>query len=242
MKYDVSSGARFFFATAPLPCPYFPDRVERRVVTELIGNNATARHDALSLAGFRRSHDIAYVPACPDCTACVAVRVLASEFKPSRSFQRIQKKNRNVQIIECPPQVSDEQFALFTDYQHSRHRGGEMSKMDFLDYKSLVEETPVETVLFEFRETDDALVGACLVDRVDNGLSAVYSYYDPTLETRSFGTFMILWLIEKTRELGLDYTYLGYWIEGCQKMSYKIRFKPIEAFSPEGWQRLLELE
>lgn len=238
MKHKPIHDTRFFFATAPLPCPYLPGRMERRVVTELVGRDAAALHDRLSLAGYRRSHNIAYAPACPGCHACVAVRICVAEFRPSRSQRRVWKRNRSVTAAEMHPNATGEQYAVFSDYQESRHDGGDMAKMEFLDYQALIEETPVDTSLVEFRDRDHTLVGACLMDRVDNGLSAVYSFFTPERGRFSLGTYMILWMVERAQELGLAHVYLGYWIDGCDKMSYKAQFRPIEARTADGWRRL----
>jgi arginine-tRNA-protein transferase len=235
MKHDPFYATRFFYATAPLPCPYVEGLVERRVVTELVGRDVAALHDVLSRAGFRRSHGIAYAPACRDCEACKAVRTLAGEFVPSRSQRRVARLNKEVQVRETPPTASAEQFEVFVAYQNSRHGDGDMARMDFADYRGLVEESPVDTRLAEFRDGDGTLVGACLTDRLGDGLSAVYSFFHPRLERRSPGTHMILWLIERARSLGLPYVYLGYWIAGCPKMAYKDRFGPVEMHTAEGW-------
>ncbi len=238
MKHKPILGSRFFFATMPLPCPYLPGRLERRVVTELVGRDAAALHNALALAGFRRSHSIAYAPACPGCAACIAVRVVAGEFKPSRSQRRVWNLNADIVAAEVPATATNEQFALFAAYLQSRHQGGEMASMDFLDYRALVEDTAVRTSMIEFREpeAEGRLVGACLTDRIEDGLSAVYSVYDPERSRRSLGTYMILWLIERARELGLRYVYLGFFVAECSKMSYKANFQPLEAHTPEGWR------
>lgn len=238
MKHKPIHDNRFFFATAPLSCPYLPNRVERRVVTELVGRDAAALHDRLTLAGFRRSHNIAYAPACPTCQACQAVRILAAEFRPSRSQRRIWRRNLVLTVLENEPHATMEQFAVFSAYQDSRHSGGDMARMDFQDYQALIEDTPVETNLVEFRDPELGLVAACLVDRVENGLSAVYSFFSPDLAQRSLGTHMILWMVERAISLGVDHVYLGFWIAGCSKMSYKSTFQPIEARTPEGWRRL----
>lgn len=238
MKHKPLHGNRFFFATAPQPCPYLPGRVERRVVTELVGRGVGTLHDALSQAGYRRSHTIAYAPVCPECSACVAVRIVVADFTPSRSQQRVMRLNEDLRIEELSPTATSEQFALFSAYQKARHGDGDMSRMDYLDYQALVEETPVDTVLSEFRRPDGSLAAVCLADRLDDGLSAVYSFFDPRLSRRSPGTHMILWLVERANSLGLAYVYLGFWIEGCSKMSYKANFGPVEGFTHEGWQRL----
>jgi len=238
MKHDPLHNARFFFATAPLPCPYLPGRIERRVVTELFGRDASVVHNQLSLAGFRRSHNIAYAPACPGCQACHAVRVRADEFSPSRSHRRILNRNSHLRVEEKAPEATDEQFAVFAAYQDSRHAGGDMAKMDAQDYQALVEDTPVDTWLVKFRHPDGILVAACLIDRVENGLSAVYSFFDPELHRNSLGTYMILWMIGRARELNLRYVYLGFWIAGSSKMSYKAKFQPLEARMADGWRAL----
>ncbi|QLH39591.1 MAG: arginyltransferase [Defluviicoccus sp.] len=242
MKHRLMPSARFFFVTAPLPCPYLPGRFERRLVTELAGRQVGTLHDALSRAGFRRSHGIAYVPVCRDCTACAAVRVLVADFRPSRTQRRIWARNADLMVYERPPRATQEQFRLFRAYQQARHGGGEMARMDFCDYQTLVEDTPVDTWLDEVRDADGALLGACLTDRMADGFSAVYSFFDARLDRRSLGSFMILWLIERARALGLPYVYLGFWVHNCTKMSYKEKFRPIEAYIGDRWQPLDEVQ
>jgi leucyl-tRNA---protein transferase len=238
MKQNPHHSTRFFYATAPLPCPYMPDRIERRVVTELLGRDVDQLHDTLSQAGFRRSHGIAYAPACPSCNACRAVRTVVEDFVPSRSLRRVARLNEDVRAHEMAPVATAEHFEAFVAYQNSRHDDGDMARMDFSDYRALVEESPVDTMLVEFRDPDDNLAGVCLTDCLSDGLSAVYSFFDPRLSPRSPGTMMILWLIERAREIGLPYVYLGFWIADCSKMSYKDRFMPLEVHSPTGWHSL----
>ncbi|MCK5777958.1 MAG: arginyltransferase [Rhodospirillales bacterium] len=240
MRHQALPDTRFFFSTAPLPCPYIEGRIERRVVTELVGRDANALHDQLSMAGFRRSHGICYVPACPTCDACVAVRVVVDDFKPGKSFKRILKRNADLTAEIVEPIATHEQYALFSDYQRARHQGGDMSKMDFLDYQALIEDTPVNTFVVEFRKPSGTLAGACLVDRLSDGLSAVYSFFDEAETERGLGTYMILWLIDEAYGQELPYMYLGFWIDGCSNMSYKARFKPLERITPEGWVRMEE--
>ncbi len=238
MKHKPLPDIRFFFSTSPLPCPYLQGRVERRVVTELVGRDAVSLHDTLSLAGYRRSHGIVYAPACPACDACVAVRVVADEFAPSRSQRRIWNRNADLIVEEMPPLATEEQFDLFAAYQRTRHGDGDMSKMEFVDYQGLIEDTPIDTILMEFRDSERTLLGACLVDEVENGLSAVYSFYDPAHNRRSLGAHMILALIERARATGRKYVYLGFWIADCDKMSYKATYRPLEAHSHQGWKTL----
>lgn len=235
MKHDAFLGTRFFFATGLMPCPYLPGRLERRIVTELAGRDAAALHDQLSLAGFRRSHDIAYAPACPNCNECKAVRVVASDYRPNRSMRRVLNANSDLGARDVKPIATDEQFALFAAYQATRHATGEMARMDAADYRALVEDSPVDTRLVEFRNDENILFGCCLIDRLGDGLSAVYSFFDPQLQRRSLGSLMILWTIQETRSLGLPYSYLGFWVQESSKMSYKARFQPLEVYTPAGW-------
>ena len=228
----------FFFTTAPLPCPYLPGRLERKIVTELSGPDAEALHEALSRAGFRRSHSIAYTPACPGCNACIPVRIVVDGFKPDRTFRKIARGNADLIPREVPARATAEQYRLFSRYQDSRHAGGDMALMGFYDYRSMVEDSPIDTYLVEFRDPDGVLRATCLTDRISDGLSAVYSFYDPEQNARSFGTYVILWLVDRAREMQLPYVYLGYWIGESRKMAYKARFAPLEAFGPGGWRPL----
>lgn len=227
-----------FYATTEYPCPYLPDRYERRVITELSGRGAVALHDKLSHAGFRRSHDMAYAPVCADCQECKAIRVVTHEFRASRSQRRILKNNTNVTVEISNSTATKEQFELFVKYQHHRHSEGEMAKMNYEDYRCMIEETPIKTSVAEFRLPNNELIGVCLIDWVDDGLSAVYSFFDPDIEKLSLGTYMVLWIIEHAKTKGFHYVYLGYLIKGCQKMTYKSQFKPLESISSKGWVRI----
>ncbi|HYF06860.1 MAG TPA: arginyltransferase, partial [Acetobacteraceae bacterium] len=212
---------QFFYTTAPLPCPYLTGRTERKVVTELSGHEAESLHDRLSRAGFRRSHNIAYSPVCPGCQACIPIRVMAGAFEPDRTQRRISKANAELFVAELPARATAEQFALFQSYQKARHGDGDMAAMGFYDYRAMVEDTPISTGMVEFRDPQDRLVGACLTDWLSDGLSAVYSFYDPAEARRSLGTYAILWLVARARQLGLPYVYLGYWVPESRKMAYK---------------------
>ncbi len=223
------------FATPPEPCPYLSGRLERKLLTPLTGARATATYDSLVLRGFRRSHTIAYRPACRACDACLPVRVVAAEFLPSRNLKRAIRACASWQATEiAPPSALPTHYRLFQRYQATRHEGGDMARMSFGDYRSMVEESHVQTMLAEFRDPTGALQAVAIYDRVVNGLSALYQFFEPELESASPGSYMIAWLVERARELGLAYVYLGYYIEDCQKMAYKARFKPIEALGPDG--------
>lgn len=212
--------------------------MERKLVTELSDTDAVTLHDTLSRAGFRRSHSIAYTPACPGCSACIPVRVVAKGFTPSRSQKRILSLNNQISTCEIVARATGEQFRLFSDYQHSRHSGSDMALMGFYDFRAMVEDSPVETGIIEFRNPEGRLVGAMLTDHMDDGLSAVYSFFDTTDSRLSFGTYMVLSLIERAQELSLPYVYLGYWIAGSAKMAYKTRFSPLEAFIAGSWSEV----
>jgi arginyl-tRNA--protein-N-Asp/Glu arginylyltransferase len=233
---------QFFYTTAPLPCPYVAGRTERKVVTEITGPGTEALHDRLSRAGFRRSHNIAYAPVCPSCQSCIPIRIPVATFQPGATLRRIAKANAQVESFVVAARATAEQFQLFQRYQQTRHGGGDMATMSFYDYRAMVEDTPVETFVAEFRDPDTRLISACLTDRLGDGLSAVYSFYAPTLEKRSLGTHAILWLIERARQLGLPYVYLGYWVPESRKMAYKARFRPSEVLMSGTWRTLTDAD
>ncbi len=242
MTYRPPRRPQFFYTTAPLPCPYVAGRTERKVVTEITGPDAENVHDRLSRAGFRRSHNIAYAPVCPACRACVPIRIPTATFQPGRTLRRIARDNALLEGFEVPARATSEQFQLFQRYQHARHGSGDMATMSFYDFRAMVEDTPIETFVAEFRDPDDRLVGACLADRLSDGLSAVYSFFAPGLERRSLGTYAILWLIERARSLDLPYVYLGYWVPDSRKMAYKARFRPSEILTGGIWRTLTDPE
>ncbi len=232
-----------FFLTPGGACPYLPGRVERKVFARLMGPQAARLNDALTQSGFRRSQLIAYRPACDGCSACVSVRIVVNEFVPGRTMRRVQRKNRDIMRVPVPAEATREQFALLQSYLGSRHVGGGMSDMGLLDYVAMVEETPVETRLVEYRfkgphGEPGRLIGCALTDVLQDGLSMVYSFFDPALTDRSLGTYMILDHVRAARQSRLPYVYLGYWVRGSQKMGYKVRFQPLEALGQNGWQRL----
>jgi arginine-tRNA-protein transferase len=240
MSFKPARRPHFFYTTAPLPCPYVPGRTERKVVTELSGVMAETLHDKLSKGGFRRSHNIAYAPVCPSCNACVPIRIRAADFEPSRTQKRILRANADMQVQEMPARATAEQFQLFQTYQRQRHGEGDMATMSFYDYRAMVEDTPIETSVVEFRLPSGQLAGACLTDRLGDGLSAVYSFFDTSLTTRSLGTFAIMWLVARAVEQELPNVYLGYWVEESRKMAYKAKFRPSEILRAGQWVPLVE--
>jgi arginine-tRNA-protein transferase len=237
-----------FYLTAPSVCPYLPGREERKVFTHLIGRRAPGLNDALTQSGFRRSQTIAYRPACESCRACVSVRVIVDEFVETRSLRRIRELNSDLVGRAVPNHASSDQYSLFRSYVDARHGDGGMADMSVLDYSMMVEDSHVNTRIVEYRRRgpDTAVNGrgsgpviaACLTDILADGLSMVYSFYNPEEAERSLGTFMILDHLDRARRLGLRRLYLGYWVEGSKKMAYKARFRPQERLGMNGWERV----
>ena len=235
-----------FYLTAPSPCPYLPGRQERKVFTHLVGDKAGELNDLLTHGGFRRSQSIAYRPACDQCHACVSVRVIANEFRPSRNFRKVLARNADLVSESRSAVPTSEQYSIFRAYLDQRHRLGGMADMTVLDYAMMVEDSHVETRLIEYRrrpadgleaKTPGDLIAVALTDILGDGLSMVYSFFEPAEESRSLGTFMILDHIARARRMGLPYVYLGYWIDGSRKMNYKSRFLPQQRLAPSGWLR-----
>lgn len=235
MNRPLERPHRFFIGTRPLPCPYLSGRVERKVVTDLAVPDAARLYAKLSRAGFRRSHSLAYRPACPSCNACVPVRIVVDGFRTGRSFRRVLRMNSDLSVQDMAAQATAEQFDLFSRYQRTRHAGGDMSTMSFRDYQAMVEDSPIDTRIIEFRNPAGDLVAVMLADWQEDALSAVYSFFETGRESRSLGTHMVLWLVAAAREASLPYIYLGYWIEGSKKMAYKARFHPLQGLGPDGW-------
>jgi leucyl-tRNA---protein transferase len=248
-----------FYLTAPSPCPYLPGQEERKVFTHLVGERAPELNNLLTHGGFRRSQSIAYRPACERCRACVSVRVIADEFRPTRNMRRVLDRNADLMGEMRVPVPTAEQYGVFRAYLDARHGDGGMADMTVLDYAMMVEDSHVHTRLIEYRRRDGAgddadrnrrphegiagrgegeLVAVALTDVLKDGLSMVYSFYEPEPVGRSLGTFMILDHIARARRLGLAYVYLGYWVRGSRKMDYKGRFLPQQRLAPEGWQRV----
>lgn len=242
---------QFFHSTRARPCPYLPGRHERSIAAELDSFAAQDVYDAACAAGFRRSHGFIYRPACSDCNACLPVRIVARDFALRRSQSRVLKRNADLTGRLLPALATAEQFALFARYQKSRHASAEsgkgepgggdaggMDRMTRSDYTAMIEDSPVDSHVIEYRSDDGVLHAAMLMDRVADGLSAVYSVFAPDETARSLGSFMILDLVRRAQSEALPYVYLGYLISETPKMSYKARFRPIEALGPDGWKLL----
>jgi leucyl-tRNA---protein transferase len=228
-----------FYLTAPSPCPYLGGKEERKVFTHLVGERAPELNNILTQGGFRRSQSIAYRPACEACRSCVSVRVVAKDFRPSQSMRRIARRNADVVSDMRIAVPTSEQYAIFRAYLDSRHRDGGMADMTVLDYAMMVEDSHIETRIIEYRLRESGeLVAMALTDVLGDGLSMVYSFFEPDLSARSLGTLMVLDHISRARRMGLSYVYLGYWVRGSRKMDYKGRFLPQERLMPEGWARV----
>ncbi len=232
-----------FFITAPAPCPYLVGKLERKVFTHLLNSEAQKLHDTLSQGGFRRSQNIAYRPACEGCAACVSVRIPVARFDWTQRFRRVWRKNTDLYLRATPARATSEHYSLFRRYIDCRHGEGGMVDMSVLDFTSMVEESFVDTQIMEYRRDEGAtssypggeLLCAALTDVLEDGLSMIYSFFDPDEASRSLGTYMILAHIDQARRMGLAYVYLGYWVAGSPKMSYKAHFLPQERLLRDGW-------
>ena len=227
-----------FYVTAPQTCPYLEGRMERKLFTALQGQNAQRLNDSLSQQGFRRSQNVLYRPSCSDCSACLSARIDVTRFKPSRSQKRTVRRNEFLGRKATSPWATEDQYDLFRRYLDSRHADGGMADMDVFEFAAMIEETPIRSRVVEYADTDNRLVGVSLTDVLSDGLSMVYSFYDPDLHASSLGTYMILDHIRIAQEADLPYVYLGYWVPGSQKMGYKSRFSGLEIYLGGQWQVL----
>ncbi len=231
-----------FYVTAPQPCPYLEGRSERKLFTALQGENAEKLNDALSKQGFRRSQNVLYRPSCAECCACLSARIRVADFTPSKSQRRTLKRNADLRREATSPWATEDQYALFRRYLDSRHADGGMADMDIFEFAAMIEETPVKSRVVEYTAPATAdrnrrsLTAVCLTDVLDDGLSMVYSFYDPDRVGDSLGTYIILDHVEIARRAGLPYVYLGYWVPGSRKMGYKSGFRALEIYKNGQWQ------
>ncbi|OCX61427.1 arginyltransferase [Thioclava sp. SK-1] len=230
-----------FYVTAPQPCPYLDGRAERKLFTALQGEGAEKLNNALSRQGFRRSQNVLYRPSCADCMACLSARIRVADFQPTRTQRKVLNRNGWLKRTATSPWATEEQFGLFRRYLDSRHADGGMADMDIFEFAAMIEETPVKSRVIEYREARDApgstraLTAVCLTDVLDDGLSMVYSFYDPDKIKHSLGTHLILDHIDIARRANLPYVYLGYWVPGSKKMGYKAKFSGLEIFKNGAW-------
>jgi leucyl-tRNA---protein transferase len=228
-----------FYVTAPQPCPYLEGRMERKLFTALQGDHAQKLNDTLSKQGFRRSQNVLYRPSCAECSACLSARIRVADFVPSRTHKKIIKRNTHLRRNATSPWATEDQFALFRKYLDARHADGGMADMDIFEFAAMIEETPIKSRVIEYTRPSDTgrqLAGVCLTDVFDDGLSLVYSFYDPILSDISMGTHIILDHIAIARDAGLPYVYLGYWVPGSRKMGYKAGFTALEIYKQGRWQ------
>ncbi len=224
---EIKNTLKTFYATKPMPCDYLPNRTESKTAVDLNGPNAQSWANALSRAGFRRSHTVCYIPACPECRSCVSVRICADRFRASKNLKKILRQNEDSAVHFVPNIATAEQYDLFKKYLSVRHAGSAMENMFFEEYRAMIEDCPVDCCLLELRR-EKRLFGVMLVDILDDGFSAVYSFFDPDFACQSPGTFMILELIARACKEHKSYVYLGYLIRELSNMAYKERFTPLE--------------
>ena len=231
-----------FYVTAPQPCPYLDGRMERKLFTALQGEGAERLKDTLSRQGFRRSQNVLYRPSCADCSACLSARIRVNDFAPSKSQKRIIKRNRSMMRHSRSPWATEEQYELFRRYLDDRHADGGMADMDLFEFAAMIEETPIRSRVIEYIEENEdgseTLAAVCLTDMLEDGLSLVYSFFDPDLARRSLGSYVILDHIALAAEVGLPYVYLGYWVPGSEKMAYKANFNALEIYHGSMWKPL----
>ena len=231
-----------FYVTAPQPCPYLEGRSERKLFTALQGENAEKLNDALSKQGFRRSQNVLYRPSCAECCACLSARIRVADFTPNKSQRRTLRRNADLRRDATSPWATEDQYALFRRYLDSRHADGGMADMDIFEFAAMIEETPVKSRVVEYTAPAAveggrrSLAAVCLTDVLDDGLSMVYSFYDPDRIGDSLGTYIILDHVEIARRAGLPYVYLGYWVPGSRKMGYKSGFRALEIYKGSQWQ------
>jgi arginyl-tRNA--protein-N-Asp/Glu arginylyltransferase len=228
-----------FYVTAPQPCPYLDGRMERKLFTALQGEHAQRLNDTLSKQGFRRSQNVLYRPSCAECSACISARIRVADFAPSRTQRRVLRRNAGLVRHATSPWATEDQYALFRSYLDRRHADGGMADMDIFEFAAMIEETPIRSRVIEYvRQGSDGreLAAVCLTDLLDDGLSMVYSFYDPALPEASLGTYVVLDHIAIAREAGLPFVYLGYWVPGSRKMGYKAKFDALEIYKGGRWQ------
>lgn len=220
------------------PCPYLPDQIATSLIIDPDLETDHHRLTQLTLNGFRRSGELIYRPHCPQCRACVSVRIPAKEFQPNRAQRRVLRKNADLSVTTLNPTFKEDHFRLYLRYQDSRHPDSDMCDRNPDKYHQFLITNTCNTMFYEFA-LDDRLLAVSVVDELIDGLSSVYTFFDPEYANRSLGTFAILWQVMEVKQRELGWVYLGYWISECEKMSYKTNFQPIEGFQNGVWRRLV---
>ena len=241
MTHHFATRQLRFFMTAPTPCPYLPGKSERKVFAHLPLSEGPTVNDSLTQVGFRRSQNIAYRPACDGCDACISARIPVADYVCSKSDRRTLERNGELERHLVEAEATVEQFELLRRYLTNRHAGGGMAEMTWPDYVAMIEDTAVRTHIIEYRTPSldrgpGDLAACALVDVLEDGLSLVYSFFDPAFARRSVGSFIILDHVVQARAGGLPYVYLGYWVQGSIKMDYKANYSPLEILKPGGWR------
>ncbi len=240
MRHTVPIAPQFY-VTAPQPCPYLDGRFERKLFTALQGEHAQRLNDSLSKQGFRRSQNVLYRPSCAECSGCLSARIRVADFVRSRTQKRVMKGASHLRRNATSPWATEDQFTLFRRYLDERHADGGMADMDVFEFAAMIEETPIKSRVIEYTrppapgERGRPLACVALTDVFDDGLSMVYSFYDPNLQHLSLGTFAILDHVEIARDAGLPFVYLGYWVPGSRKMGYKAKFSGLEIYKGGQW-------
>lgn len=231
---DIPLSALHFYLTSPYECSYLPDEMARsQVATPAIWINKTV-YSKLVQQGFRRSGTHTYRPRCDTCQACVPLRIDANAFIPNRSQRRAWTQHAQLAACAHPLVDKPEYYALYLRYQRSRHLGGGMDEDDYASYQNFLLNSHVDSLLVEFRENGELRM-LSVVDVLTDGLSAVYTFYDPDIPRARFGVYNVLWQIELCRQLGLPFLYLGYWIANSRKMAYKIQYQPAQGWVEGEW-------
>lgn len=229
----------FYRHTEDSDCGYLPDRQSNSIFIDPDSEPTKDQLNMLHLQGFRRSGKLVYRPQCPDCNACHSSRIINSEFEASKNQKKAIKRNQDLRLRWVEAEFQTEHYQLYERYIAQRHQEGEMFPANQDQYQGFLIEGHGTHKFLEIRDSENTLIACCVVDIFYDGLSAIYSYFDPEQPKRSLGRFIILALISQGQQMSLPYTYLGYWIKDSSKMNYKADYQPLEVYNGELWRRLI---